>query len=400
MLGRFGLALAALVAGLLVAEVGVRALDRARCLMSFSGSFWEPDRYFGWRHTAGASGWAKHCIGTQTEWRTFTRINGLGLRDRDIPHAHGDAFRILVLGDSMAEGVQVDADETFPKQLERRLNAGGRRRVEVINAGCSAYGTDNEVLFYRDEGRKYRPDLVLLAFNTWNDVLENYRPLFERTGGTRMYPPKPYFLAGDGRLVLHDYPLARSPRLAALRERANRALWRYSTLYRLVVTLGLPRVAPVAMAAAPQAARWSILGVLLRRYPPEWRAAWGITAGLVRRLQRDVARDGARLAVVVLTSSWEVSDDRWVGMLAFNPDKGTAADFDREKPTRIMGRLLARLGIPGVPLLEPFREQYGGRGLAGYFDSDFHLKDDGHAFAAEVIERGLVEAKLVPEATP
>jgi hypothetical protein len=386
----------ALVVALLLAEGGVRVLDRYRCLLSFSGNFWEPEAHYGWRHTAGASGWAKRCLGAQTEWRTFTRINSLGLRDREIPYARGDAFRILVLGDSMAEGPQVDAEATFAKQLERRLNSAGGRRVEVINAGCSGYGTDNELLFYRDEGRKYHADLVLLAFNTWNDVLENYRPLNARAMGFWMYPPKPYFLADGGRLVLHDYPLAEPPRWAALRKRANRALWRYSTLYRLVVSLGLPRVAPIALAAEPAARRPDVLGVLLRRYPPEWRAAWGVTARLVGRLRREVARDGARLAVVVLTSGWEVSDDL-MGIFLFSGEHGVEADYDRDKPTRRMAGLLDRLGIPRVTLLEPFREHFGVRGTAGYFVSDFHFQTDGHAFAAEVIERELVTQGLVPE---
>src|SRR5262249_23105855 len=182
--------------------------------------------------------------------------------------------------------------------------------------------------------------------------------------------------------------------LSALRARANRTLWRCSTLYRLVVTLGLPRVAPVAIAAE----RPSILGVLRRHYPAEWRAAWGVTTALVRRLPHDVAQGSARLAVVRPRSGWEVSDDRWAGMLLYNPGEGAARDFDRGKPTRIMRRLLGRLGIPQVTLLEPFREHFGSRGAAGYFVSDFHFHDEGHAFAAEGIARGLVAQRLVPQA--
>jgi hypothetical protein len=87
--------------------------------------------------------------------------------------------------------MQVPGEETFPKVLEQRLNQSGRGPAEVIDASCSGYGTDNELLFYRNEARRYRPDVVLLAFNTWNDFLENYTPLMRRAGFP--YPRKPYF---------------------------------------------------------------------------------------------------------------------------------------------------------------------------------------------------------------
>jgi len=34
-----------------------------------------------------------------------------------------------------------------------------------VNAGHAGFGTDNELLFYEDEGRRYDPDLVVQVFN-------------------------------------------------------------------------------------------------------------------------------------------------------------------------------------------------------------------------------------------
>jgi acyl-CoA thioesterase-1 len=52
------------------------------------------------------------------------------------PPGREGALRIVVLGDSLAAGFQLEASDAFPAQLERALKARGHR-VEVINAGVS-----------------------------------------------------------------------------------------------------------------------------------------------------------------------------------------------------------------------------------------------------------------------
>jgi|GEM_PF-6771800 len=53
---------------------------------------------------------------------------------------------------------------------------------EVINSGCSGWGTDRECLFYEYEGKKYNPDLVPLFFCLGNDIRNNH-PKLEGWGG-------------------------------------------------------------------------------------------------------------------------------------------------------------------------------------------------------------------------
>lgn len=52
------------------------------------------------------------------------------------PEASSSAVRIVVLGDSLAAGLGLAADEAFPAVVERLLRDRGRA-VEVINAGVS-----------------------------------------------------------------------------------------------------------------------------------------------------------------------------------------------------------------------------------------------------------------------
>ena len=387
----------ALLVALLLAEWAVRLADRLRCFDDSSGGFVESHPLLGWRHTPGATGWAKRCRGTATEWRTYIRINEKGLRSPEVAYEHPDAFRILVLGDSFTQALQVDLELAFPMLVERQLN--DRRpegpRIEVVNAGHGGYGTDNELLFYRLEGRKYRPDLVLLAFNTENDAMENSAPLIRET--PFYYLPKPQFLFEQGRLVLHDFPLPEPSPLRGLMDRADRSLARHSMLYRFVRTLQLPRLTTPAHAADdPSAETVGPLGLLLRHPSPRWREAWGVTRALVRRLRREVERDGARFAVVVLGGAHEVSERRLGARLFFAKQAKARARYDRDRPTRTITQFLERRHIPYVLLLPAFRAHLAATGDDGYFAWDPHWTAAGHALAAGVITEWLEAEELVP----
>ena len=50
---------------------------------------------------------------------------------------------------------------------------------EIINTGVVGWGNDQEYLFLIDEGLRYEPDIVLLAFYTGNDMTDNHQTSLE-----------------------------------------------------------------------------------------------------------------------------------------------------------------------------------------------------------------------------
>jgi len=90
--------------------------------------------------------------------------NSLGFRDRKHPRdAPEGTFRILVLGDSIGEGLRIEDDaRIFPARLETRLRGLGFE-AEVLNFSVNGYNTLQEVETLKEKGLGFHPDLVLVA---------------------------------------------------------------------------------------------------------------------------------------------------------------------------------------------------------------------------------------------
>jgi hypothetical protein len=157
------LAGASIAVGLGLLEIGARRATRRPG--GGPGRYTESDPRLGWRKRAGAK--------VQFPHGEYT-INGHGLRDEEREYVAGPGvFRLLILGDSFAEGFSVSFEKSVGRVLERLL-ARPAPRIEVINGATVGYSTDQEYLFYHDEGSRYSPQVVLLFFY-YNDVLYNVR---------------------------------------------------------------------------------------------------------------------------------------------------------------------------------------------------------------------------------
>jgi lysophospholipase L1-like esterase len=91
-----------------------------------------------------------------------------GLRDPErSPQKPPGTYRIMVLGDSITFGWGVPYEQTFPRLLEKSLNANppvAGQHYEVINTGVGNLNTAMEVAWFKEEGLKFSPDLVLLGW--------------------------------------------------------------------------------------------------------------------------------------------------------------------------------------------------------------------------------------------
>lgn len=97
--------------------------------------------------------------------------NSMGIRDKEyqIPKPL-NTFRILILGDSVAYGSQLEQEEVFSTLLRDKLNNHENNiTYEVINAYVAGYNTMQEYIAFVNKCYIYKPDLVLVGF-CHNDI--------------------------------------------------------------------------------------------------------------------------------------------------------------------------------------------------------------------------------------
>lgn len=146
-------------------------------------------------------GWAPvpHSSALITNARTFhAHNNSLGLRD--IEFVRDSRPTMLFIGDSFVWGLDAEADERFTDLLRRRIPD-----YNIVNAGVSGYGNDQEYLLLQRLWPKIEPKVVVLVFCAINDRLDN-------TSSVRYQNyQKPYFATlPDGTLQLGGQPVPKS----------------------------------------------------------------------------------------------------------------------------------------------------------------------------------------------
>lgn len=380
---------------LLLLEAGVRLLNLAPPAEG-TGSFWRiPDPATGWSLQPGAQG---RWFNPNYEYDVAVTINSQGLRDVERPTLDkpDDVFRILLLGDSYVEGLRVPLEQTFGKVLEERLNATAtRQRFEVVSAGVSGWGTDQELLWLREHGAAYAPDLILLAFFPGNDFQNNSETLeVENMGRVQ----KPFFHLVNGELTTRYLPFdpAAAPQPEPTAPAADGAgarpgltpaaawLKEHSALYRFA--------APALASGAPDFARRLAGRGLLERgllradvdsdYIPvaygvyrdplstDWISSATLTGALTSELRAESEALGAPLAAVIVTAPEQVYPDRWQRRLEDNPAMA-AYSWDLEQPNRLAAELFQAAGVPYLDLLPTFRAHAEAGEL-------LHLRRDGH----------------------
>jgi hypothetical protein len=171
---RLGLLAASLLVILLLFEGGLRLLGYTAIYDVYSkpSIFWQRDETLGWSHVPGSSDVFVGPRPWPIEFSTPVRINSLGLRGPEIEALPEDGYRILFLGDSVVAAFEVLQEETFVRLIGERLEAELAFPVQTLNAGVRGYGTDQSLLYYRERGHEFEPDMVVFVHSI-NDIRNN-----------------------------------------------------------------------------------------------------------------------------------------------------------------------------------------------------------------------------------
>jgi hypothetical protein len=243
------------------------------------------------------------------EGRAWVQTTSDGRRDREYPlQKSPNTFRIAILGDSYAEALQVELEETFWSVLQTELSGCDslkNQQIEVLNFGTSGFGTAQELQMLEHYLWAYQPDLVLLAFLTGNDISDNSKALSSN-------PVRPFYQLVDDQLVLDDSFLQHPTYLAAnsswgktktaaingsrilqlLRETSNR--WQARTKPN-------PSEAQVEDGLDP---------IYAAPKSKDWQDAWAVTEKLLQKMFTECEQHRCKFCVVTLTNAIQVEPDR------------------------------------------------------------------------------------------
>lgn len=288
-----------------------------------------------------------------TEFDNIIKINSEGLRD--VEHKDGkdpSSYRILVLGDSFTFGLGVDMEESYPKVLESMLNKnpllnGDKKRFEVINSGIQGFGTEQEFLYLKELGEKYKPDLVILGLytNDINDVMKGI--------------PSGYIR---------------------------------SSIKNQIYFLSYLRGLQILLSKNFKEIKTEILQLYQDTYPPEFENAIRKTKEFEIKIRDYSASIGAKTMVIIIPLSLEIDRVEWEkkGFGHLYKD-----DFFSKNMTKFSD-MFTEFGkindIPTLPLLEPFRNSTI---KPLYYTHDTHWNKDGHRLAAESMYNFLIERELI-----
>lgn len=376
-LARRFLIASALIALSLAAAFGILEVG-LRLFYPMSDFLWQWDERIGMKLIPGKQGRSVR----PGSFDVAVSVNADGFRDRDHAVAKpAGGFRIVLLGDSFVEAIQVRFEDSVGAVLQQRLERS-RGRVETMNFGVSGSGTARQYLALREYALRYRPDLVLLFF-VGNDVSDNS----PRLKGAPYFPyPR---LSGAGNLLRDSAgePLFTTFAAPEARLALPDAVKHHWKTYRFLRQLA-DRSAPVARSG---------LGYyeLYRRDPrPAWAEAWSTTEQLILAT-RDLAQaHNAGFGVVLVPAAWEVYPEQWKQIISRVPGASDAA-IDPDYPSRRLKQFLHANGVRVFDLLDDFRRQAAGLAPL-YIPEDAHWTAAGHRLAAELLAEALAHGANPP----
>lgn len=267
----------------IVAEILLRCFDPFPNMPSWEqnhteyGNLVQFDPLLGWSGIPNDSG-----VFVSENSRTLLHHNADGFRDvaHKVPNTDP---AIVFLGDSFTWGYEVSWEDMFVNRLRKRL-----RGYELFNLSMRGYGTDQEIIAFKRWGPQGPLQFVVVMFSE-NDFSDNAQ--FIKYGKF-----KPQFVLQDGQLALTHVPVPRVDlwrtegkavsRQPSFRERIKAVILTSQLLHELYFRFthlkNSPSPEPVLRTAGAEA------------YENQ------ITESLLRALNEEVRKRGARLAVVAI----------------------------------------------------------------------------------------------------
>ncbi len=310
------------------------------------------------------------------------QFNSKGFRDVEhlIAKPPGQK-RVVVLGDSFSEAIQVNIEDTYWYRLRGLLSEGDAESDwQVINLGVGDYGHAQSFLALTEFGLDFSPDLVLFQIFPLNDICNNG---IELAGLCKSQNDlfRPYFVESGQNLTLTHV----NPSRHWLRTR----FISFGILEKTYLSLTQPQLVNDDLHRARYSRRGIPGDPLLYTFAEEHgqigqiSKAWLVTEMILRKVDELCRSRGIPwLPVVIpfearLAAVWDQFSSGF-----------QLVKLQRDYPEQRLGRLFEELEVPSVLLLDAFDRNNDV--VAPYVGG--HLNKAAHAITAEESFRTIRES--------
>ena len=296
-------------------------------------AIYDPD--LGWRGRPNGKGiYVRKADGIRVPFR----YNNIGYRDEDVLSKKPRQRRVMLLGDSFIENLEVEFEKTFPALIEKRLRQTSVDWDTVV-IGSQGYSTAQELLAFRKFKDVVKPDVVVQFFYCGNDFEDNLRRSFA-------------FLDDNRNLQITTQ---KDPWWKIQIRTSQRWLYESSHVVFLVKNQ-LQSIAAIELTPSSKSVVDS---------DEDYKRQ--ITSQLIEKLSKEVTQSGASFLVVII------------------PFRDDLKEGKSDRPQYIFQEC-NKLGVNVLDLTDFLSAQ------KHYFETDIHFNTDGHKVVAqticELLERG------------
>lgn len=344
------------IVALFLGELCVRLFARQQVILK-RPDVWRPAVGIGWTHWPNVRttvNTGEREVPYQTDKEGF-RVGASG-------RVEGDK-KILLLGDSFMEALQVPYEQSMAGFLEAKLPAAVGKTVAVRNTGVGGYSPSQYLLQARQSLAKDHFDLVLVAVFLGNDIEparhDSYSP---RAPTTVHHLRLPTRLSVSELIDAVLYPIN-----DALEVRSHLFILFKNVTTTLRMRLGL------SYLELPEE--------VLKREATDPK--WNVTAGVLRDIAAVADSSGTPTIVVLLPSAYQVEPkelEQFAAAFKLKPE-----DIDLDQPNRIMLQDLHDQGLTVIDATPSLRQAVKESTVPLYGAVDVHFSPRGHEVATDAI---------------
>jgi|GEM_PF-3289442 hypothetical protein len=305
------------------------------------------------------------------EYDTIYRTNSSGFRGPEFPSMEksDDTARVVFLGDSFVEAIEVEEDERFPRLVDTELG----EKTDAVILGYAGSSPVHALAYYRHIGGLYSPDVVVHAFYSVNDIIEHDDDFSQSESGTIQVQPHPH-------------------------ENWRLRLGRNSLLVQLVYDR-VYRPIRLGFIEEEEASIREISGPFFNFTKDgyndlETKGAWQYTKSIMQTLQAEVEADGAQLVIIMIPPFFLVHEERKIELEELFSGYLPLEDLDY---TSTYDRLVEELRSTNILVVDPIEalQLAYANGERIYLPKDPHVTEVGHRILADELLPALRSLRIL-----